>query len=135
MAVLGLDVGERRIGVALAEGSIAVPLTVVERDSGESALQQIVSLAQGHGAEIIVIGLPRSMDGSIGSQAESVLGFAEMLGRSTDIPIDTWDERLSTVEAERMMREAGSKRSKRKGNLDAMAAAIILQGYIDRMGE
>jgi putative Holliday junction resolvase len=80
-----------------------------------------------------VVGLPFSMDGSIGAQAEGVLEFAGVLGQVTDIPVDTYDERLSTVEADRLMREAGTKRGKRKENLDALAAAVILQGYIDRM--
>ena len=133
MPVLGLDVGEKRIGVALAEGSIAVPLTVIQRVEQGADLQQVISLAREHGADVIVIGLPRSMDGSIGAQAEAVLEFAGALGHITDIPVDTYDERLSTVEADRLMREAGTKRGKRKENLDAMAAAVILQGYIDRM--
>jgi len=135
MPVLGLDVGDKRIGVALAQGSIAVPLMVIEQNSRESAVQRVVSLALEHGADIIVVGLPRSMDGSIGAQAESVLEFAAALGNTTDIPVDTYDERLSTVEAERLMREAGAKRGKRKEKLDAMAAAVILQGYIDRMSQ
>jgi putative Holliday junction resolvase len=133
MPVLGLDVGEKRIGVALAEGSIAVPLMVIQRVEEAADLQQVISLAQEHGADIIVIGLPRSMDGSIGAQAEAVLEFAAALGYITDIPVDTYDERLSTVEAERLMREAGTKRGRMKENVDAMAAAVILQGYIDRM--
>jgi len=99
MPVLGLDVGEKRIGVALAEGSIAVPLTVIQRVEEAVDLRRVISLAQDHNADIIVIGLPRSMDGSIGHQAESVLGFASALGHITDIPVDTYDERLSTVEA------------------------------------
>jgi putative Holliday junction resolvase len=133
MSVLGLDVGEKRIGVALAQGSIAVPLTVIQRVEEEVDLQQVISMAHEHSVDIIVVGLPRSMDGSIGAQAEIVLELAAALGNITNIPVDTYDERLSTVEAERLMREAGTKRGKRKQNVDAMAAAVILQGYIDRM--
>lgn len=132
MSVLGLDVGEKRIGVALAEGSIAIPLTVIKRVEDAADLQRVISLAHEHNVDIIVVGLPFSMDGSIGAQAEGVLEFAGALGQVTDIPVDTYDERLSTVEADRLMREAGAKRGKRKENLDAMAAAVILQGYIDR---
>lgn len=132
MSVLGLDVGEKRIGVALAEGSIAIPLTVIKRVEESADLQRVISLAHEHNVDIIVVGLPFSMDGSIGAQAEGVLEFAGALGQVTDIPVDTYDERLSTVEADRLMREAGAKRGKRKENLDAMAAAVILQGYIDR---
>lgn len=133
MPVLGLDVGDKRIGVALAQGSVAVPLTVIQRVEEGVDLRRVMTLAQDHGVEVIVVGLPRSMDGSIGPQAETVLGFAAALGHITDVPVDTYDERLSTVEAERLMREAGAKRGKRKENLDAMAAAVILQDYIDRM--
>ena len=133
MSVLGLDVGEKRIGVALAEGSIAIPLTVIKRVEDAADLQRVISLAHEHNVDIIVVGLPFSMDGSIGAQAEGVLEFAGALGQVTDIPVDTYDERLSTVEADRLMREAGTKRGKRKENLDALAAAVILQGYIDRM--
>jgi putative Holliday junction resolvase len=133
MSVLGLDVGEKRIGVALAEGSIAIPLTVIKRVEDAADLQRVISLAHEHNVDIIVVGLPFSMDGSIGAQAEVVLEFAGALGRVTDILVDTYDERLSTVEADRLMREAGAKRGKRKENLDAMAAAVILQDYIDRM--
>jgi putative Holliday junction resolvase len=133
MSVLGLDVGEKRIGVALAQGSIAVPLTVIQRVEEEVDLQQVISMAHEHSVDIIVVGLPRSMDGSIGAQAEIVLELAAALGNITNMPVDTYDERLSTVEAERLMREAGTKRGKRKQNVDAMAAAVILQGYIDRM--
>jgi putative Holliday junction resolvase len=133
MSVLGLDVGEKRIGVALAQGSIAVPLTVIQRVEEEVDLQKVISMAHEHSVDIIVVGLPRSMDGSIGAQAEIVLELAAALGNITNIPVDTYDERLSTVEAERLMREAGTKRGKRKQNVDAMAAAVILQGYIDRM--
>ena len=133
MSVLGLDVGEKRIGVALAEGSIAIPLTVIKRVEDAADLQRVISLAHEHNVDIIVVGLPFSMDGSIGAQAEGVLEFAGALGQVTDIPVDTYDERLSTVEADRLMREAGTKRGKRKENLDALAAAVILQDYIDRM--
>jgi putative Holliday junction resolvase len=133
MSVLGLDVGEKRIGVALAEGSIAVPLAVIQRVGEAADLQRVISMAQEHGADIIVVGLPRSMDGGIGVQAESVLEFAAALGHIADTPVDTYDERLSTVEADRLMREAGTKRGKRKENVDAMAAAVILQSYIDRI--
>jgi len=131
MAILGLDVGEKRIGVALADGLLAIPLTVLDRAGEESDMEKLLALAREHGVERVVVGLPRSMNGSIGQQAEKVLAFSGALAQHVDIPVDTWDERLSTVAAERMLLDAGMKREKRKGKRDAMAAAIILQAYLD----
>ena len=131
MAILGLDVGEKRIGVALADGLLAIPLTVLDRAGEESDIEKLLSLAREYGVERIVVGLPRSMNGSIGMQAEKVLAFSGALAQHMAIPVDTWDERLSTVAAERMLLDAGMKREKRKGKRDAMAAAIILQAYLD----
>lgn len=135
MAVLGLDVGEKRIGVALADGPLAIPLTVIDRAGEGADLERVLDLAQEHGAERIVVGLPRSMDGSIGRQAERVLAFSKALSQHTDIPVDTWDERLSTVAAERLLLDTGMKRGKRKEKRDAMAATIILQAYLDRISK
>lgn len=133
MAILGLDVGEKRIGVALADGLLAIPLTVIDRAGEGADLERVLALAEEHGVERIVVGLPRSLDGSIGGQAERVLTFSKVLSESTDVPVDTWDERLSTVAAERLLLDAGVKREKRRAQRDAMAAAIILQAYLDRI--
>lgn len=133
MAILGLDVGQKRIGVALAEDLIAIPLTVIERTGENDDLERIVALAREHEVKRIVVGLPRSMDGSIGRQAERTLAFSRTLSQHTDVPVDTWDERLSTVAAERLLVDAGMKREKRKARRDAMAAAIILQSYLDKI--
>ena len=135
MAILGLDVGEKRIGVALADGLLAIPLTVIDRAGEEADLERVLALAKEHGVKRIVVGLPRSLDGSIGRQAERVLSFSSALSESTDVPVDTWDERLSTVSAERLLLGAGVKRDKRRAQRDAMAAAIILQSYLDRVSK
>ncbi len=133
MAILGLDYGEKRIGVALAngEGFLAIPMTVIERTGEKADLDKVLALTEEYGVEQIVVGLPRSLDGSIGRQAEEVLAFTTALSQHIKIPVDTWDERFSTVEAESLLLDAGMKREKRKGHRDAMAAAIILQGYLD----
>ncbi len=131
MAILGLDVGEKRIGVALAEGLLAIPLTVIDRRVEETDMELIMALVEEYRAERIVVGLPRLMNGNIGTQAEEILSFSGALAEHVDIPVDTWDERLSTVTAERLLIDTGMKRKKRKGKLDAMAAAIILQAYLD----
>ena len=134
MGILGLDVGEKRIGVAIANagGLVAIPLTVLHRVEEEADIKSILALAEEHGVKRIVVGLPRSMDGSIGKQAQVVLAFCKLLSEHTDMPVDTWDERLSTVAAERLLSDAGMKREKRKARRDALAAALVLQGYIDR---
>ncbi len=131
MSTLGLDIGEKRIGVAIAEGMLAVPLTVMERAGEEADVRRILALAEEHGAKLIVVGLPRSLDGSIGQQAERTLAFSQALSEHTDIPVESWDERLSTVAAERLLLQAGMKREKRRARRDAMAAALILQSYLD----
>jgi putative Holliday junction resolvase len=131
MTILGLDVGEKRIGVALAEGLLVIPLTVIDRRVEETDMELIMALVEEYRAERIVVGLPRLMNGDIGTQAEETLSFSGALAEHVDIPVDTWDERLSTVTAERLLIDAGMKRKKRKGKIDAMAAAIILQAYLD----
>ena len=131
MTILGLDVGEKRIGVALAEGLLAIPLTVIDRRVEETDMELIMALVEEYRAERIVVGLPRLMNGDIGTQAEETLSFSRALAEHVDIPVDTWDERLSTVTAERLLIDTGMKRKKRKGKIDAMAAAIILQAYLD----
>ena len=134
MRVLGLDIGEKRIGVALSdpEGIVAIALTVIERKSEDTDLEQLIALARENEVELIVVGLPRSLDGGLGKQAQAVQAFTESLVGCTELPVVTWDERLSTVAAERMLIEAGVKREKRKKSLDSVAAAFILQGYLDR---
>lgn len=131
MAILGLDVGEKRIGVALAEGLLAIPLTVIDRRVEETDMEMIVALVEEYRAERIVVGLPRLMNGNIGTQAEEIFSFCGVLAEHVDIPVDTWDERLSTVTAERLLIDIGMKRKKRKGKIDAIAASVILQAYLD----
>lgn len=134
MRGLGLDVGERRIGVSLSdpEGILAMPLTVVDVRTEEEALERIAELAREHEVDRVVVGLPLSMDGSMGLQAQRVTAFADTLAERMEIPVDTWDERLSTVAAGRALTEAGVKRGKKRKRLDSAAACIILQGYLDR---
>ena len=134
MRTLGLDVGEKRIGVALSDSEeiLATALTVIERKSDDAALKSILALAAEHEVERIVVGLPISLDGRLGPQARRVQSFADALNERTVLPVVTWDERFSTSDAERVLMEAGLKRDKRKKRLDSVAAAFILQGYIDR---
>jgi len=134
MLAMGLDVGDKRIGVALSdpEGVLASELTTISSKGEEADLEAILKLVRQHGVERIVVGLPLSMDGSIGQQAEKVLAFSRLLAQRMNIPVDHWDERLSTVAANRAMVEAGVKPAKRKARRDSLAAVIILQTYLDR---
>ena len=131
MRVLGLDVGDRRIGLALSDptGLLASPFGFVER--GPSDITDILCIAEENEAEEIVVGLPLSMSGDSGSQAGKVRGFIRELRSRTDLPIKTVDERLSTVRAQGMLRQSGRRRHRDRGELDAAAAAVILQAYLD----
>ncbi|MEW6033793.1 MAG: Holliday junction resolvase RuvX [Chloroflexota bacterium] len=130
---LGLDVGGRRVGVALSDpdGLVAVPLTTVVRRDTESAVEQVATLAREHNAGCIVVGLPALLSGEVGAEAERVQEFAKALERRTGRPVEWWDERLSSVAAEKLMRDMGARREKRDANRDALAAALILQAYLD----
>jgi len=134
--ILGLDIGERRIGVAISdpEGRLAVPLRIVERTS--TAEQALAELARAEEVELIVLGLPLSMDGSVGAQARVVQAFGEGLAQASGLPIEYQDERLSSVQADRTSGAAHKHtgRGGRRGRApaDDVAAAIILQGYLDR---
>ena len=132
MRVLALDVGERRIGAAISDplGVIATPLTVVERGGGGD-YERLIALAQEHEAERILVGMPVSMDGAARMQARAVQRFVDALAERSPLPVETLDERLTTVEAERRMMEAGASASKRRAERDAAAAAVLLQAYLE----
>lgn len=138
MRFVGLDVGERRIGVASSDlmGLIANAVgNVVRSDNDlEGDLQKTADKIKELGGEAVVIGLPKNMNGTIGPRAESVMAFAEALKEKIDVPIHFWDERLSTVEAHKTMIDAGMSRSKRKNKVDSVAAVLILQGFLDFKG-
>ena len=139
MRLLGIDVGERRIGVASGdtESSIAVPVGVVERAGTDADFDAVLQYATSREAEAIVAGMPLTLRGSVGPQAESVARFVEELRRRTPLFVTTVDERLTTVEAERRMRESprparrGRAQPSPKGAIDAAAATLILQSYLD----
>ena len=133
MRFLGLDVGDKRIGVALSDpmGILASALTVIERRGDNSEFQIILDLVNEYEVACIIVGLPRLMDGSIGKQAKRVTTFVETLSGLTSVPVEMWDERLSTVAADRLLRDAGKKRDQIRASRDAAAAALILQGHLD----
>ena len=133
MRILALDVGEKRIGVALSDptGVLASPLTTIESKGQDSDIDEVLRLAEEHEAGEIVVGLPLSMSGRRGPQAGRVDAFVRAMAERTDIPLKSMDERLSSVQAERMLRESGVEPSKNKARVDSAAAAIVLQSYLD----
>ena len=132
--LLGIDHGTRRVGVALsdAERRIASPLTTIEvtRDA-QRVFRQIADLAGEWGAAELVVGLPLNMDGSEGPQAKAAREFGRSLERVAGLPVQFWDERLTSHSAEEAMGEADLTRGQMKGRLDRVAAAIMLQSYLD----
>ncbi len=134
MRILAIDHGEKRIGVALSDptATFAQPLVVLERKAKlRQDLRGIAALCREYEVEEIVIGLPLDMNGTVGAKAQEVRGFAERLQETTGLPVVEWDERLSTVAAERALIEAGVRRKKRKQVVDKTAAALILSSYLD----
>ncbi|MBI2067807.1 MAG: Holliday junction resolvase RuvX [Deltaproteobacteria bacterium] len=134
MRILALDMGSKTIGVALSDplGWTAQGLKTVLRRGKESDYKTIVDLVKEWEVDEILIGLPINMNGTEGPQAEKVRAFASELGRHIEVPITFWDERLSTAGAERSLLEADLSRERRKEVIDKMAAAFILQGYLDQ---
>lgn len=131
--ILGLDVGARRIGVAMSDplGITAQRLALVERRGPRQDVAAIVRLAQEHHAEAIVVGLPLTMRGEVGEQATLVMAFAESLKTRAGLPVHMMDERLTTAQSERALLETDTSRRKRKGLIDQLSAQLILQAYLD----
>lgn len=132
--ILCLDVGDRRIGVAMSDptGFLASSHTVIERQDLTTDLRRILATMAEFEVEQVVVGLPRSLNGNIGPQAQKVQDFIEALRRRSPVPVEPQDEWLSTVAANRSMAAAGVRGKQRRQRIDAEAAAYILQGYLDR---
>ena len=136
MRIMGLDYGSKTVGVAVSDalGLTAQGIEIVRRKS-ENKLRQtlarIEEIAKEYGVEKIVLGFPKHMNNDIGERAEKSLEFKEMLERRTGLPVIMWDERLTTVEANRTLMEASVRRENRKQYVDQLAAVFILQGYLD----
>ena len=133
MRVLGLDVGERRIGVALSDplGLTAQRLTVLDRAGGRGDLDAVCALIAKHGVTTVVVGLPLTLKGTHGPQAQRVTSFAQALRRQSAVPVHLVDERLTTVQGERALLAADTSRRRRKQVIDQVAAQLILQQYLD----
>lgn len=133
MRILGLDVGERTIGVAVSDelGWTAQGVETIRRQSLEHDFARLLQLIEQYQVTEIVVGLPRNMNGTIGPRGESCQRFARELAERTALPVRLWDERLTTMAAEKMLIAADVSRKKRKRVIDKMAAVMILQGYLD----
>ncbi|MEF9991948.1 MAG: Holliday junction resolvase RuvX [Romboutsia sp.] len=132
--IMGLDVGDKTIGVAVCDlmGLTAQGVTTVRRVGKKKDIEALKEIIKERQVNKIVSGLPKNMNGTLGPQGEKVIKFCELLKEETGLEVDFWDERLSTVAAERSLIEGDVSRQKRKKVIDMLAAVIILQGYLDR---
>lgn len=135
MRILGLDMGQKTIGVAISDplGFTAQGVKTIYRKNKEQDIIELKKICVEYSVEKIIVGLPKNMDNSIGFAGEKSLEFTELLKENIGIEIEMWDERLTTVAAHRAMLEADLSRAKRKKIVDKMAAIFILQGYLDRI--
>jgi len=136
MKVLGLDIGEKRIGIAISDelGYTAQGVKVLERRGVDDDLKELAELIAASNVSEIVVGLPKNMDGSLGEGAQKVLSFVKKVEGLLSVPVILWDERWTTVEATRVLLQADLTRKKRRKVVDKIAAALILQGYLDSLG-
>lgn len=141
MRYLGLDVGDRRIGVAISDrtATIARPLQTLEHRSPRADFAAIASLVDEHDVGAVVVGIPYSLDGGVGPQARRIGRYVEGLASRLEVPVIRWDERFSTAVADEILlktrKEGARRRARASGEIDAIAAAVILQSYLDSMSE
>ena len=133
MRILGLDPGSKRVGMALSDelGMIAQPLDYLPAEPFEEFVRRLLELIETRGVEMILVGMPRNMDGSYGPAADRSRALIEKLREWTDLPVRPWDERLTTAQANRVLIAGNVSRQKRKEKVDKMAAAILLQSFLD----
>jgi putative Holliday junction resolvase len=131
--MMALDIGTKRVGVAMSDemGWTAQPLEVVPRRPEAGFVRRVKELIDQHQVRRLILGLPVRLDGTVGPEAQAVLQLAERLKTDIDVPIETWDERLTTTEAEDVLLEADVSRKKRKQVIDKIAAALILKSYLE----
>lgn len=133
MRILAIDHGTKRVGLAISDetGSIATPLQFLPAEPPAKLFESLKKIVADRKAEAVVVGIPRNMNGTYGPAAEKAREFVEALRIVLPVPIQTWDERLTTVQAHRALIETGMRREKRKQRVDQTAAAILLQSYLD----
>jgi putative Holliday junction resolvase len=132
---LGIDLGERRVGLAVSDelGLVAQGLPTLKRKGARAELAQLGELIQRLGVEEVIVGYPRNLDGTLGEGAEKASAFARELEQAFPVRTILWDERLTTKAAERFLIETGMRRKRRREVVDQVAAVLILQGYLDRL--
>jgi putative Holliday junction resolvase len=135
MRVLALDHGTKRVGLAISDelGMIAQPLTFLPAEPIAKLLEELKKVVSEKTVELVLVGIPRNMDGSYGPAAEKARKFVEQLKEALSVPIRTWDERLTSVQANKAMIQGGLRREERKLKADQTAAAILLQSYLDSL--
>jgi putative Holliday junction resolvase len=134
MRVLALDIGEQRTGVAVSDptGTVARPLSTLERASRAEDFAAIGALVAEHEVELVIVGQPLTLRGEVGPQAQLIARYAEALAETLPVPVQLWDERYSTASAEEILqRRRGKRRGREKTGVDAVAAAVILQAFLD----
>lgn len=133
LRILALDVGNKRIGVALSDelNILAQPLYTIHRKGLERDIQEIVNIIKEKNVGTVIVGLPKNMDGTVGFQGEKTQKFAEILTQNIEIPLIMWDERLTTVSARRIMIENDVKQKDKKNLVDTVAAVVILENYLN----
>jgi len=136
MRVLAIDHGTKRVGLAISDemAMIAQPLEFLDAQPAHKLLSRLAEIVAQRNVGEIVVGLPRNMSGDFGPAAEKVREFVAALRHAVAIPIHTWDERLTSVQANRLLIQSGMRREKRRQRVDQTAAAILLQSYLDRAG-
>ncbi|MFQ5527141.1 MAG: Holliday junction resolvase RuvX [Thermoanaerobaculia bacterium] len=137
MKALAIDFGEKRVGLAISDldGRYAMPLRTLERRSDVQVIQDLASLIEEESVELIVIGEPRNLNGSVGDQAKRVESFSRKLEKTVGVPIETVNESLTSREADARLRRAGYGPAQRRARVDAVAAQILLQEVLDRRAE
>ena len=133
MKIMAVDFGDARTGLAVCDKTefLASPVGVIHEKDFDVTVQKTAYAVQEYAVQEVIVGYPKNMNGTIGPRAEAVMAFAEALKGKLDLPVDFWDERLTTVAAHKMMIDAGMRRDKRKKNVDRIAAVLILQGFLD----
>ena len=133
MRIMAIDYGDARTGVALSDptGFLAGQTFLLKSRKQEVVLEELAALVQRQGAQELVMGYPRNMDGTLGPRAEKYAAFARRLEEATGLPVALWDERRTTVDAHRILGEQGVRAKNRKDKIDSVAATLILEGYLD----
>ena len=133
MRIMAIDYGDARTGVALSDptGFLAGQTFLIKSRKQEVVLEELAALVQRQGAQELVMGYPRNMDGTLGPRAEKYAAFARRLEEATGLPVALWDERRTTVDAHRILGEQGVRAKHRKDKIDSVAATLILEGYLD----